>query len=207
MAVWHNEGKERKSREEYFALLENDPEHRYEYLDGEIYMMTGGSPDHAIIGNNSGRILGNLLQGRRCIVYNSDLYVELSDNYRVCPDATVSCDPRDRGSRDALRYPCLVVEVLSPATEARDRGKKALQYRSCPTIQEYLLINSDARIIEVFRREKFFSSFSLPDRPPQPRRRLHPTPSARTCLDLPAGCSCTHLWLERLSSGNPWQLV
>ncbi len=163
MAVWQNERNERKSREEYFAILENDPEHRYEYLDGYIYLMTGGSPDHAIIGNNIGRILGNLLQGRRCIVYNSDLYVELSDNYRVCPDATVSCDPRDRGSKDAIRYPCLVVEVLSPATEARDRGKKALQYRSCPTIQEYLLINADAPIIEVFRREKkgFWTLYTL----------------------------------------------
>ena len=117
-------------------------------------MMTGGSPDHAIIGNNIGRILGNLLQGRGCIVYNSDLYVEFSDDFRVCPDDTVSYDPRDRGAKDAIRYPCLVTEVLSPTTEARDRGKKSLQYRSCPTIQEYLLISADAPIIEVFRCEK-----------------------------------------------------
>src|SRR5258707_3587000 len=85
---------ERRSLEEFFALVKKDPEHRYEFLNGTIYMMTGGSPDHSIIGNNIGRILGNLLQVRRCIVYNSDLYVKLSDAYRVCPDATVSCDPR-----------------------------------------------------------------------------------------------------------------
>ncbi len=90
MAVQHNARNERISLEEYFSLLEKDPEHRYEYLDGYIYMMTGGTPDHSIISNNVGRILGNLLQGRRCIVYNSDLYVELSDNYRACPDVTVS---------------------------------------------------------------------------------------------------------------------
>ncbi len=163
MAVWQNEHNERKSREEYFALLEADPEHRYEYLDGYIYMMTGGSPDHSIIGSNIGRILGNLLQGRRCIVYNSDLYVELSDNYRICPDVTVSCDLRDRGAKDAIHYPCLIVEVLSPTTEARDRGKKSLHYRPCPTIQEYLLINVDTPIIEVFRREKngFWSLYTL----------------------------------------------
>jgi len=163
MAVWQNERNGRKSREEYAELLENDPEHRYEYLDGYIYMMTGGSPDHSIIGNNIGRILGNALQGRRCIVYNSDLYVELSENYRVCPDATVSCDLRDRGAKDAIRYPCLIVEVLSPSTEARDRGKKSLHYRSCPTIQEYLLINADSPIIEVFRREKkgFWTLYTL----------------------------------------------
>ena len=163
MAVQHNERQERKSREEYFALLESDSAHRYEYLDGYIYMMTGGSPDHSIIGNNIGRIHGNLLQGRRCIVYNSDLYVELSDDYRVCPDVTVSCDPRDRGAKEAIHYPSLVVEVLSPTTEARDRGKKSLQYRSCPTIQEYLLVSAESPIIEIFRREKhgFWTLYTL----------------------------------------------
>jgi len=163
MAVRHNERYERKSLEEYYALLESDPEHSYEYLDGYIYMMTGGTPDHSIIGSNIGRILGNLLQDRRCIVYNSDLYVELSENYRVCPDVTVSCDPRDRGAKEAIRYPSLVVEVLSPTTEARDRGKKSLQYRSSPTIQEYLLINTESPIIELFRRENngFWTLYTL----------------------------------------------
>ncbi|HCI81797.1 MAG TPA: hypothetical protein DHW02_19145 [Ktedonobacter sp.] len=163
MAMRHDNFRGRKSREEYFALVESDPEHRYEYLDGLIYMMTGGSPDHAIIGNNIGRIVGNLLQGHRCIVYNSDLYVELSDEYRACPDVTVSRDPRDRGAKDAIRYPSLIVEVLSPSTEANDRGKKSLQYRNCPTIEEYLLVDSESPVIEVFRREKkgFWSLYTL----------------------------------------------
>ena len=163
MAVHPNELPERKSREEYAALLESDPAHRYEYLDGSIYMMTGGSPDHSIIGNNIGRILGNLLQGSRCIVYNSDLYVELSENYRVCPDVTVSCDPRDRRAQEAIHYPTLVVEVLSPTTEGRDRGKKSLQYRSSPTIQEYLLVSNESQIIEIVRREKngFWTLYTL----------------------------------------------
>lgn len=154
MAVQHDSQNEKATLEEYFAILEKDPEHRYEYLDGDIYMMTGGSPNHSIIGGNVVRILGNLLEGRRCIVYNSDLYVELAENYRVCPDVTVSCDPRDRGATDAIRYPSLIVEVLSPSTEARDRGRKSLEYRSSQTIQEYLLISSDLPIIELFRREK-----------------------------------------------------
>lgn len=163
MAIQHNARNERISLEEYLALIEQDPEHRYEYLDGYIYMMTGGTPDHSIIGNNVGRILGNLLQGRRCIVYNSDLYVELSHSYRVCPDVTVSCDPRDRGAKEVIHYPSLVVEVLSPTTEARDRGKKSLQYRSSQTIQEYLLIDSEVPIVELFRREKngFWTLYTL----------------------------------------------
>ena len=57
------------------------------------------------------------------------------ENYRVCPNVTVSCDPRDRRAKEAIHYPSLVVEVLSPTTEARDRGKKSLHYRFSPTIQ------------------------------------------------------------------------
>lgn len=163
MAIQHHKDDGPVSFEEYLAILEADPEHRYEYLDGEISMMTGGSPDHSIIGGNMVRILGNLLQGRRCIVYNSDAYIELANNSRVCPDVTISCDSRDRGAKDVIRHPSVVVEVLSPATEARDRGKKSLCYRAKETIQEYLLVNTDAPIIELFRREKnkFWALYTL----------------------------------------------
>jgi Uma2 family endonuclease len=84
-------------------------------------------------------------------------------NYRLCPDVTVSRDSRDRGAADAIRYPSLVVEVLSPSTEAQDRGRKSLEYRSSQTIQEYLLISSDVSIIELFRREKngFWTLYTL----------------------------------------------
>src|SRR5713226_98474 len=163
MAVEHSAHAERMSLEEYLTLVENDHEHAYEYLDGPVYMMTGGSPDHSIIGSNINGILKDLLKGRRCIVYNLDVYFQISENYRVCPDAAVSCDPRDRGAQEAIHYPSLVVEVLSPTTEARDRGKKSLLYRSCPTIQEYLLVNAESPIIEVFRREKngFWTLYTL----------------------------------------------
>src|SRR5215469_5616611 len=103
------------------------------------------------------------VSGRRCIVYNSDVYVQLSDHYHVCPDVTVSCDPRDRGAQEVIRYPSLVAEVLSPSTEARDRGQKSWQYRSCPSIQEYLLLSSEFPLVEVFKREKqgFWSLYTL----------------------------------------------
>jgi len=163
MAVEHSARYERMSLEEYLTLVEQDGEHAYEYLDGRVYMMTGGSPDHSIIGSNLNGLLQAFLRGRRCIVYTSDVYVQLSEQYRVCPDVTVSCDPRDRGAQDAIRYPCLVAEVLSPTTEARDRGQKSLQYRACPSMQEYLLISSEFPLVEVFRREKqgFWSLYTL----------------------------------------------
>jgi Uma2 family endonuclease len=155
MAIQRNAHNERLTLEEYFALLEKDLEHGYEYLDGRVYMMTGGSPDYSIIGSNMNGMIRDLLKGRRYIVYNSDVYFQISENYRVCPDVSVSCDPRDRGAQEAIHYPSVVVEVLSPTTEARDRGEKSLQYRSCSSIQEYLLINSQIPIIELFRREKY----------------------------------------------------
>jgi Uma2 family endonuclease len=163
MAVEHSAHPERMSFEEYAALVEQDPEHAYEYLDGRVYMMTGGSPDHAIIGSNLTGLLQAFLRGRRCIVYTSDVYLQLSERYRVCPDVTVSCDPRDRGAQEVIRYPSVVAEVLSPTTEARDRGQKSLHYRSCPSIQEYVLISSEFPLVEVFRREKqgFWSLYTL----------------------------------------------
>ena len=163
MAVEHSAHVERMGLEEYLKLVEQDGEHAYEYLDGRVYMMTGGSPDHSIIGSNLNGMLQALLRVRRCIVYNLDVYVQLSEQYRLCPDVTVSCDPRDRGAQDVIRYPCLVAEVLSPTTEARDRGQKSLQYRSCPSIQEYLLVSSESPLVEVFRREKqgFWSLYTL----------------------------------------------
>ena len=163
MAVERSAHYERMSFEEYLVLVEQNPEHAYEYLAGRVYMMTGGSPDHSIIGSNLNALLQTFLRGRRCIVYNSDVYVQLSEHYRVCPDVTVSCDPRDRGAQEVIRYPSLVAEVLSPTTEARDRGQKSLQYRACPSIQEYLLLSSEFPLVEVFRREKqgFWSLYTL----------------------------------------------
>src|SRR5258708_3277935 len=163
MAIQHNAPHEKVSLEEYFAILEKDPYHGYEYLNGHVYMMTGGSPDHSIIGSNVNNVLKNLLKGRRCIVYNSDIYFQVSEKYRVCPDAAVSCDSRRRRAQDSIRYPSFIIEVLSPSTEARDRGEKSLEYRANSNIQEYLLINSTLPIVELFRREKhgFWTLYTL----------------------------------------------
>jgi Uma2 family endonuclease len=81
------------SLEEYLALVEQDVEHAYEDLDGRVYMMTGSSPDHSIIGSNLNGLLQAFLRGRRCIVSTLDVYVQLSEQYRLRPDVTVSCDP------------------------------------------------------------------------------------------------------------------
>lgn len=141
------------SLEEFFQFAESDPEHRYEYIDGQIHMMAGGTPDHSIISNNVGRILGNALRRGPCRVYNSDVYIQLNEQDCVCPDVSVSCDRRDRGAQKTIQYPCLIVGVLSPGTKIRDRGLKADLDQNIPTVQEILLIDTQVMRIQLYRHE------------------------------------------------------
>jgi Uma2 family endonuclease len=154
MAMQHNEPQERISLEEFFALLESDPEHRYELIDGYPSMMTGGSPDHAIIGLNVASILRGLLRKRPCIAYNSEVYIALDGEENcLCPDASVSCDRRDHHAIKVIRYPCVVAEVLSPSTKVRDRGLKADLYQNMPSVQEILFIDTQVMRVQLYRRE------------------------------------------------------
>jgi len=150
----HNEPQERMSLEEFFALLESDPEHRYELIDGYPSMMTGGSPDHAIIGLNVASTLRELSRKRPCIAYNSDVYIELNGEENcLCPDASVSCDRRDRHATKVIHYPCVIAEVLSPGTKAHDRGIKSELYQNIPTVQEILFIDTQVMRVQLYRRE------------------------------------------------------
>lgn len=131
--------------EEYFAL-ERASERRFEYRDGEIVCMSGGSLEHAAIASNVIRHLGSKLRGK-CQVYGSDLAVCVPDGrpYRY-PDVSVVCGESRRriiDGRDCLENPALLVEVLSPASADFDRGTKFEQYKSIPGFAEYLLISQD----------------------------------------------------------------
>lgn len=147
------------SVEEYFQLRESDPDHRYEYIDGEVYMMTGGSVRHSRIGASLAYILENALLESPCAVYNSDACFQIAEERYVCPDITVSCDPRDSDESSEeedlqiIQYPRFVVEVLSPSTTARDRGIKAALYQEHPTLQEFLLVETKAPKVQLYRRE------------------------------------------------------
>ena len=154
MAIHHDQYLDKIGIEEFFALLEKDPEHRYELIDGYPYMMTGGSPDHSIIGLNVASIFREQLRKRPCIAYNSDVYIELDGEENcLCPDASISCDLRDRYATKVIRYPCVVVEVLSHGSKARDRGIKADLYQNMPSVQEILFIDTQVMRIQLYRRE------------------------------------------------------
>lgn len=142
------------SVEEYLQLDRSSIDTRYEYIDGHVIMMAGGTLDHATISANIISVLRNLLRGSPCRVFTTDARVRISETRYVYPDVSVSCDPQDRGRVDIVQSPRLVVEVLSPSTEATDRGRKLAYYRQCPTVQEYMLINYQYPSVELYRREK-----------------------------------------------------
>ena len=139
--------------EEYFQLEENDPDTRYEYIDGHVYAMAGETANHDTIKSNIQRMLWNLLRGSKCRVYSSDMKVCISETRYFHPDVIVTCDPRDRGRVQAIQSPRLVVEVLSPTTELTDRTWKLKNYRAHPTIEEYVLADSQSLKIEIYHKE------------------------------------------------------
>jgi len=116
-------------------------------------MLAGVTANHSISGGKLITTLNCLQQSHSCAVYPSDMRIRLSKKRYVYPDVTVSCDPRDLGEVNTLEHPRLVFEVLSSSTEAYDRGRKFSYYRACPTIQEYVLIDTQQQSVEVFRRE------------------------------------------------------
>ena len=138
--------------EEWRELLLNSHGVKYEYIDGRVYSMSGGTANHARIGSNVVRVLEDALGDSPCSVYNSDLSVRLSETRYTFPDASVTCDERDQGEEDMVQSPRLIVEVLSDSKEANDRGKKFALYRQCLTIEEYVLIATDHQAVEVFHR-------------------------------------------------------
>jgi Uma2 family endonuclease len=145
---------------------------KHEYRDGEIISMAGGTADHSLISANLIRELGNHLKGKPCRVYDSNLRVKISrSDLYTYPDATVICgerelDPSDP-SGDTATNPQLIVEVLSPSTEAYDRGEKFSRYRQIDSLQEYVLVSQSSPRIEVFLRQAdgawLFTAFSSLD--------------------------------------------
>ena len=136
--------------------MERSAEFRSEYYNGHIYAMSGGSYQHAQIIGGLVRELGNALKKRPCSVVPSDLRLRVSpDGLYAYPDVVVICgDPKFADDRkDTLLNPTLIVEVLSPSTEAYDRGFKSAQYRTLASLEEYVLVSQAEPRVEVFRRQ------------------------------------------------------
>ncbi|MCM1983966.1 Uma2 family endonuclease [Lyngbya confervoides] len=140
--------------EEYFDWEAAQPE-RHEYFDGATYAMAGGTLAHGRIGLNISAFLNAQVRSRQCLTFNSDCRVGISEaGPFTYPDVSVSCDERDRTAQQFIQHPCLIVEVLSASTEAYDRGRKFELYRQLPSLQEYMLVGSETKTVELFRRDE-----------------------------------------------------
>lgn len=127
---------------------------KHEFLDGQIYAMAGGTPEHAALAAAVITLLGPQLRGSECRPYNSDLRVRTPTGLTTYPDVTVICGPREIDDVDSLAItnPTLIVEVLSRSTEEYDSGDKFEHYRTFPSLREYVLVSHRERSVEVRSR-------------------------------------------------------
>ena len=141
---------------EDYLKFETDGQVRHEYIGGRVHAMAGASERHNLIAGNVFNALFNHLRGGPCRTYMADFKVRLEINREdilYYPDVMVAC-VRDGVEKYYLRYPKLMVEVLSESTEAVDRREKLLNYPTIPTLAEYVLIAQDIREVTLHRREE-----------------------------------------------------
>ena len=149
---------------EEYLTLERAAEERHEYLDGCVYAMAGESLDHGRICVNLTASLVPQLQGTPCEVFSKDMQVRCGPMARAgrsrqgllaYPDLVVVCGPMQFHDqvRDVLLNPTVLIEVLSPSTEAFDRGAKFRRYRRwLPTLTDYVLVAQDLPVVDHYHR-------------------------------------------------------
>ena len=154
----------RHTVEEYLAL-ERASEERYQFLDGQVYLMAGESPDHGTICTNLSGQLYNQLRGKPCQVFSKDMKVRSgpqpksryeSKGLYSYPDLVVICGEAQFHDeyRDVLLNPTAIIEILSPSTEAFDRGEKWSRYQTwLPSLTHYVLVSQAKPQLEHYLRQ------------------------------------------------------
>ncbi len=138
--------------DDYLRWEAGQPE-KHEYVRGETFAMGGASRRHVTISLNVASALDEALDGTPCRAYMADMKVQAAeDEAYFYPDVLVTCDPADHRADQFKRAPKLIVEVLSPATAAYDRGDKFAACRRIASLQEFVLIDPDTRRIEHYQR-------------------------------------------------------
>jgi Uma2 family endonuclease len=140
-----------------YLELEASSDVKHEFLDGNVWAMAGGSPRHAALAANVGGLLGRALTGQRCQVFSSDLRIRVAETgLATYPDVSVICDQIELDPEDRRRHtatnPTLLVEVLSPSTEAYDRGEKLAHYKRIASLREVMLVAHDENRVDLWRR-------------------------------------------------------
>ncbi len=144
----------RISPDEYMKLEEETGE-RFEYLNGEVFAMSGGTLPHNLISARLNRRIGVLLEERGCETLNSSQRIlVMATGLETYPDVSVVCGKVQLAGTHAMATtnPVVLIEVLSKSTEAYDRGEKAAHYRRIESLQEYLLVAQGTVRVERYRR-------------------------------------------------------
>jgi len=127
---------------------------KHEYVKGEVFAMVGATSGHVTVALNVAIALRQSLRGGPCRVFVSDMKLHVARaNAYFYPDVLVTCDPHDLAQQQFKSNPVLIVEVLSESTAGYDRGEKFAHYRSLDSLREYLLIDPDKRLVDLFRRD------------------------------------------------------
>ncbi len=129
---------------------------KHEFLDGDVYAMTGASENHNLLALNMASELRNQLKGTPCRTFMADMKVKARQAF-FYPDVMVVCE-RDNEDEYYKNAPIIVVEVLSKTTRKFDQTVKRQRYQALPSLEEYLLIEQDKGEIEVFRRRDGWQS-------------------------------------------------
>ncbi|HEX5169474.1 MAG TPA: Uma2 family endonuclease [Cyclobacteriaceae bacterium] len=146
-------GKTRFSIEEYLRF-EKESQEKHEFFQGEIFAMSRASNRHNLIFSNLFTGIGIQLKGKSCKPFGSDMRIYVAENTLFTyPDISIICGdivsaPMDEGT---AAQPTVLIEILSPSTRNYDRGGKFKLYRDIPTLMEYILVDSEAIGVEVFR--------------------------------------------------------
>ena len=147
--------------EEYLEFDYNS-EGRFEYVNGDVIEMSGGSPEHSRLAHRIGRLLGNTIEPKGCVVYQSDVKIKVPviTTYRYADVSALCGKPiyQDYFKQRLLVNPTLIVEVLSPSTESYDKDKKFREYKSIESLKEYLLVSQEEVLITLYTKynEKFW---------------------------------------------------
>ncbi len=126
-----------------------------EYYQGETFAMSGASRHHARITSNTHFALRRAFEGKSCFFFTGDLRVHIpSNSLYTYPDLGIVCgiDTYLDDQFDTLLNPSVLIEILSPSTEAYDRGDKFRLYRAIESLREYVLISQTIRSVEVFQK-------------------------------------------------------
>ncbi len=141
--------------EEQYLEIERFAETKSEFHNGRMFAMSGGSPNHALLGNRIGALLDRQMPPG-CRTFNSELRIRVaSAGLYTYPDCSVICGELQFAGdqNDVVTNPLLIVEVLSPSTEGYDRGKRFEMYRTIPSFREYLIVHQDQRHVERFSKQ------------------------------------------------------